>query len=100
MAIMTVLTVRIRDGKTSQVLEDLKTVKRAVERAGGKYRLVQQVFGANPRTLSSISEYPDWNSIGKLRSDPEMQQLLARIRDNTDPAADPVAASLVEDVPI
>jgi uncharacterized protein (DUF1330 family) len=100
MAIISVLTLRVRDGKMSEVLENLKTVKRVVERAGGKYQVVQELFGAAPRTLSAISEYPDWNGLAKVRSDPDMQQLMLRLRDTINPSADPLAASIVEDVVI
>jgi len=100
MAIMSVITVKARDGKTSEVIENFKIVKRIVERAGGKYRVVQQVYGANPRVLSAISEFSDWSAFGKVRSDPEMQQLMARIRDNANPAADPIAATVVEEIAI
>jgi uncharacterized protein (DUF1330 family) len=97
MAITSVLTVRVRDGKMKEILENLKSVKRIVERAGGTYRVVREIFGATPNALSSVSEYPDWNSLAKVRSDPEMQQLLLRLRDSS-PTADPLVAALVEDV--
>jgi len=78
----------------------IKTVKRVVEKAGGRYRAVRQVFGPNPNAISSIAEFDDWNGLAKMRSDPEMQQLRARILQNASPAADAIAGILVEDIPV
>ncbi len=45
MAIMSALMLKVRPGKEKDLLELLKTVKKAVERAGGTYAVHREVFG-------------------------------------------------------
>lgn len=99
MAISAVVTFRAREGRLGEQLENLKAVKRLVERAGGTFRIHRQVFGAQANTLVAVSEYKDWNGLAKLRSDPEFSQLVDRIRSGPNPAADMVGADLYEELP-
>lgn len=62
MAISAVLSFRARDGRLAEQLENLKEVKRLVERAGGTFRIHGQLFGSQANTLGAVSEYKD--SIG------------------------------------
>ena len=100
MAISAVLSFRPRDGRLGEQLENLKAVKRLVERAGGTFRTHRQLFGAQANTLVAVSEYKDWNGFAKLRSDPEFVKLVERIRSNANPAADIVAGDLYEELTI
>ena len=100
MAVSAVLSFRARDGRMGEQLENLKGVKRLVERAGGTFRIHRQLFGSQANTLIAVSEYKDWNGFAKLRSDPEFAQLVDRIRSNANPAADIVAGDLYEEIKI
>ena len=88
MVVSAVLNFRPRDGRLGEQLENLKAVKRLVERAGGTFRVHRQLFGAQANTLVAVSEYKDWNGFAKLRSDSEFLQLVDRIRSSANPAAD------------
>ena len=100
MTISAVLSFRPRDGRIGEQLENLKAVKRLVERAGGTFRVHRQLFGAQAGTLVAVSEYKDWNGFAKLRSDSEFAQLVDRIRANANPAADIVGGDLYEELPV
>jgi hypothetical protein len=71
MAVSAVLSFRPRDGRLGEQLENLKSVKRLVERTGGTSRVHRQLFGAQANTLVVAGEYKDWNGLAKLRSDSE-----------------------------
>jgi len=81
-------------------MENLKAVKRLVERAGGTFRVHRQTFGAQANTLVAVSEYKDWNGIAKVRSDPEFVQMVERIRASANPAADIIGGDLYEELPV
>jgi hypothetical protein len=100
MTISAVLSFRPRDGRIGEQLENLKTVKRLVERGGGTFRVHRQLFGAQAGTLVAVSEFKDWNGFAKLRSDSEFAQLVDRIRANANPAADIVGGDLYEELPV
>jgi len=100
MAVSAVLNFRPRDGRLGEQLENLKAVKRLVERAGGTFRVHRQLFGAQANTLVAVSEYKDWNGLAKLRSDPEFVQTVDRIRSGPNPAADLVGGDLYEEIPV
>ena len=100
MAVSAVLSFRARDGRMSEQLENLKSVKKLVERAGGTFRVHRQLFGAQANTLVAVSEYKDWNGLAKLRSDPEFVNLVDRIRSSANPAADIVGGDLYEELPV
>ena len=100
MAVSAVITFRARDGRLGEQLENLKTVKRLVERAGGTFRVHRQLFGTQVNTLVAVSEYKDWNGFAKVRSDPEFAQTVERIRASANPAADIIAGDLYEDLPV
>jgi hypothetical protein len=100
MTISAVLSFRPRDGRIGEQLENLKAVKRLVERGGGTFRVHRQLFGAQAGTLVAVSEYKDWNGFAKLRSDSEFVQLVDRIRANANPAADIVGGDLYEELPV
>ena len=99
-AVSAVLSFRPRDGRLGEQLENLKAVKQLVERAGGTFRVHRQLFGPQANTLVAVSEYKDWNSFGKLRSDLEFQKLVDRIRSSANPAADIVSGQLYEELPV
>lgn len=99
MAVTAVVAFRARDGRLGEQLENLKAVKRLVERAGGTFRIHRQVFGAQVNTLVAVSEYKDWNGLAKLRSDPEFLQVVERMRSGPNPAADLVGADVFEELP-
>lgn len=99
MSIAAVVSFRPRDGRLGEQLENLKAVKRLVERAGGTFRVHRQIFGAQANTLIAVSEYKDWNGLAKLRSDPEFLQLVDRIRSGPNPAADLIGADVYEELP-
>jgi hypothetical protein len=100
MVVSAVLNFRPRDGRLGEQLENLKAVKRLVERSGGTFRVHRQLFGAQANTLVAVSEYKDWNSFAKLRSDSEFLQLVDRIRSSANPAADIVGGELYEELSI
>jgi hypothetical protein len=100
MAISAALSFRARDGRAGEQLENLKAVKKLVERAGGTFRVHRQLFGAQANTMIAVSEYKDWNSFAKLRSDPEFLKLVDRIRSSPNPAADIVGGDLYEELPV
>jgi hypothetical protein len=100
MAISAVITFRPRDGRLGEQLENLKGIKRLVERAGGTFRVHRQTFGQQINTLVAVSEYKDWNGLAKVRSDPEFVQTVERIRSAANPAADVIGGDLYEELPI
>ena len=100
MAISSVVTFRVRDGREGEQVENLKAVKRLVERGGGTFRAHRQRFGSLVNHLVAVSEYKDWNSFAKVRSDPEFSQLVERIRGNANPAADMVGGDVYEELTI
>lgn len=99
-AVSAVLSFRPRDGRMGEQMENMKLVKRLVERSGGIFRVHRQLFGAQAGTLVAVSEYKDWNGFSKVRSDPEFQQLVDRIRSNANPASDIVGGDLYEELPV
>ncbi|MGO8672637.1 MAG: hypothetical protein ACLQVD_14880 [Capsulimonadaceae bacterium] len=100
MAIMSALMLKVRPGKEKDLLELLKTVKKAVERAGGTYAVHREVFGPQPNNIVATAAYPDWGHLSKVRSDPELQKLMDRLRSTSDPAAEAVTSAVFEDVAI
>jgi hypothetical protein len=100
MAISAVITFRARDGRLSEQMENLKGIKKLVERAGGTFRVHRQTFGSQANTLVAVSEYKDWNGLAKVRSDPEFLQTVERIRSSANPAADIIAGDLYEELPL
>ena len=100
MAISSVVTFRVRDGREGEQVENLKAVKRLVERGGGTFRVHRQRFGSQVNHLVAVSEYKDWNSFAKVRSDPEFSQLVERIRGTANPAADLVGADVYEELTV
>jgi hypothetical protein len=100
MVVTAVFVFRVHPGKWNEFLERSKTIKKLVEKAGGTYSLRRQVYGAQPGHVAGVAQYPDWNALAKVRSDPEFVKNLERVRTMADPAAEPVAASIFEDVPL
>jgi hypothetical protein len=101
--VSSVTSLRPRDGRVGETLENVKAIKRLVERAGGTLRVHRQQYGAQVRILVVVIEYKDWNGIAKIRSDPEYLQLIDRIegpRSNANPAADVVGSDLYEELSI
>ena len=100
MAISAVVTFHVRDGKHEAQVENLKGVKRLVERGGGTFLVHRQIFGSQVNRLVVVSEYKDWNFFATVRSDPEFLQLVEGIRRTSNPAADLVGADLSEELAI
>jgi len=100
MAISSVVTFHVRDGRLGEQMENLQAVKRLVERGGGTFRVHRQIFGSQVNHLAVVSEYKDWNGFAKVRSDPEFVQLVERIRGSTNPAAELVGADVYEELTI
>ena len=100
MAISAVATFHLRDGRQGEQVENLKAVKRLVERGGGTFRVHRQRFGSQVNHLVAVSEYKDWNGFAKVRSDPEFSQLVERIRGTANPAADLVGADVYEELTV
>ena len=100
MAISAVVTFHVRDGRQGEQVENLKAVKRLVERGGGTFRVFRQLFGSQVNHLVVVSEYKDWNGFAEVRSDPEFLQLIERIRESANPAADLVGADVYEELTI
>jgi hypothetical protein len=98
MAVSAVVTFHVRDGKHAEQVENLKAVKRLVERAGGSFRVHRQIFGSQVNRLVAVSEYKDWNGFAKVRSDPEFSQLVESIRRSANPASDLVGADVYEEL--
>jgi quinol monooxygenase YgiN len=100
MAVSAVITFRVRDGRLGEQLENLKEVKRMVERAGGTFRVHRQLFGSQMNSIVAVSEYKDWAGFAKIRSDKEFTQFVEKIRASSNPASDFVGGDLYEDVQI
>jgi uncharacterized protein (DUF1330 family) len=100
MAILSALMLKVRPGKEKELFEVLKTVKKIVERAGGTYAVSREVAGPQPNNILAVAQYPDWGHLGKVRSDPEYQKLMDRLRSSSDPAAEAVTSAIFEDVAI
>ncbi len=100
MAISAVITFQIRDGRLGEQLENLKAVKRLVERGGGTFRVHRHTFGQQINTIIAVSEYRDWNGLAKVRSDPEFVQTVERMRSAANPAAEPIGGDLYEEIPL
>ena len=100
MAVTSTISLRVREGRLGEQIELLKGVKRLVERAGGTLRVHRQIFGSQMNTLVVVGEYKDWNSFAKLRSDPELAQLVERARSGPNPAAESIEADIYEELPI
>jgi len=100
MTVSSVVTFHVRDGRQGEQVENLKAVKRLVERGGGTFRAYRQLFGSQVNHLVVVSEYKDWNGFAKVRSDPEFSQLVERIRGSANPAADLVGGDVYEELTI
>ncbi len=100
MAITVATMLKVRPGKGHELFENLKTVKKAVERAGGTYAVRREVAGPQPNSIITVAQYPDWGHLGKVRSDPELQKLIDRLRSSSDPAAEAMTTTIFEDVAI
>lgn len=100
MGITVATMLKVRPGKQSELFENLKLVKKAVERAGGTYAVRREVAGPQPNNIITVAQYPDWSHLGKVRSDPELQKLMEKIRSSSDPAAEAVTTTIFEDVAI
>jgi hypothetical protein len=100
MAVTSVNVFRVHPGRLNELLENLKTVKKVVERAGGTYSLRRQVYGPQPNSIFAVAQYPDWSGLAKVRSDPEIRQFMDRNRANTNPASEMVTSTILEDVPL
>ncbi len=100
MAVSAVITFRVRDGRLNEQLENLREVKRMVERAGGTFRVHRQLFGAQMNSIVAVSEYKDWAGFAKVRADKEFTQFVEKVRGSANPAADFLGGDLYEDLQI
>ena len=82
MAVLSVVSLRMRDGQREQAFEAQRAIKKAVERAGGVYRIYGQIYGSQMGAATGVAEYPGWDGLAKFRSDPEFRQLIERIYAN------------------
>jgi len=100
--VLAVTTARIRDGKFQIALDQFGKLRTIIERAGGKYRVVTQVYGATPTTVTSIVETASWAAFGalgeKLEADPDYQAFIAAARVN--PWADIVTRGVSTELPV
>jgi hypothetical protein len=84
--ILSVTTVRAHSGKADETIALLSKVKKVFVRMGAKARIVQQMYGAAPTTISLVTEHASWSDFGttqeKVASDSEMQGILTAARAN------------------
>lgn len=101
MAVATVTSWRVREGKLEGFIEHAAQGRKLLERHGGEVRVWQVQLGAQPGIVSVVVSHEDMRAYGeyamKLQADEEWQRFLAEIRAN--PAADLVANSLISEVP-
>ena len=101
-AVLAVTTARVRDGKFPAALAQYAKLKAIIERAGGKYRLVTQLYGATPMTVTSIVEVGSWAEFGalneKLEADSDYQAFVAEARAN--PWADIAARGVSTEIAV
>src|SRR5215472_484441 len=100
MALTYVTRLRVMPGKENELFEILKTVKKAVERAGGTAAVRREVTGPTPGSIIVASQYPDWSNIGKFYSDQELRKLMDIARAQSNPAAELLSSSVLEEVVI
>jgi hypothetical protein len=85
-AVLAVTTVRARDGRFQDLVANLAKLRKIIERAGGKYRVVSQMYGATPTTVTTIVETASWTEFGalgeKLENDADYQAIIAEARAN------------------
>lgn len=98
MGITVATTLRVMPGKQNQLFETLKAIKKVVEDNGGTYAIRREVAGPQPNAIIAVAQYPDWSNYGKVRSDTELQKLMERNRNSSDPAAEVVTTLILEDV--
>jgi hypothetical protein len=101
-SVVSVTTARVRDGKLEEILTLYGRLKKTVERLGGKARVVQQVYGPLPLTLSFVVENESWAAYGtfveKAEKDSEYQAILAEARAN--PRSDIIQRSIGNEVAV
>ena len=101
MAVATVTSWRVREGKLDGFLAHAAQGRKLLERHGGEVRVWQVQFGAQPGNVAVVVSHENMRVYGefatKLQADEEWQQFLAEIR--TNPTADLVANSLISEVP-
>jgi len=101
-AILSVTTSRVRDGKTAEYLAAIGKLKKLLEGHGGKVRLVNQAFGGNPLTYSTVVELGSWAEFGafseKVEKDSEIQSLLTEMRAH--PVSDIIARGVSTEVAV
>jgi len=102
MTVFSVTTTRVRDGKYQDALARYAKLKNVIERHGGTFRIRQQLFEANPLTLTTIVETPGWSEFGTLfaalEKDGEYQEFVAGVR--TNPFGDLIQRNILTDVAV
>ena len=102
MTVFSVTTTRVRDGKYQDALARYTKLKGVIERHGGTFRVRQQLFGANPLSVTTIMEAASWPEFGALvadlEKDGEYQDFVAGVRAN--PFGDIIQRNILEDVAI
>ncbi|HXQ47655.1 MAG TPA: hypothetical protein VN806_13620 [Caulobacteraceae bacterium] len=100
--ILSVTTSRVRDGKQADYLAAMAKLKAFVEGNGATMRVLQQTYGGNPLTITTVIECPDWAAFGafsaKLEKDSGVQALLAQLRAN--PVSDIIARGVSTEVDV
>jgi hypothetical protein len=102
MTVFSVTTTRVRDGKYQDALARYAKLKGVIERHGGRFHVRQQLFGANPLTLTTIVESAGWSEFGalfaNLERDGDYQDFVASVR--ASPFGDIVQRNILTDVAI
>jgi len=101
-AVLAVTTSRIRDGKFQEAVGNYGKLRKIIERAGGKFRVVTQMYGATPTTVTVIVETAGWTEFGalgaKLEADADYQGFIAAARAN--PWGDIVARGVSTEIAV
>ena len=102
MTVFSVTKTRVRDGKYQDALARYAKLKAVIERHGGTFRVRQQLFGANPLTLTTIIETAGWSEFGALfaglENDAGYQEFVAGVRAN--PFGDLIQRNILTDVAV
>jgi hypothetical protein len=96
--IRVVANFRVKAGREANLLEAARAFKKHVERLGGTFFVVRQVFGPEPDHIVGVSQYSDWNQFAKSSSDREISQFLENTRRDTNPPWESLTVSISEEV--
>ena len=84
--VLSVTTSRVHHGKWQEALAVHGKIKKCLNRLGGAARILTQMYGATPSTITTVVEFAGWAEFGafsaKAESDSELQGLIASLRAN------------------